>query len=275
MLDGKPLILIHNQFFDAWPELPSPTRTNCVFTTDPAAADDADAIVVHIPSLQSMGGLMKRPHQLLVAWSMESPVMCRPLANAAFMQQFDLMMTYERSSDVWSPYFGPERMDGFRRSPHPKDAASPVVLLQGNALDACNRLEYLTELSSAVSIDSFGKVLRNRVTTIEPGGAARIALYSHYKMTLAFENSIAPDYVTEKFYEPLEAGSVPVYRGAQEVADLAPAPDCFIDANLFENARHLGEYLDFVAHNDDEYGKYQEWRWRGFSPAFLQHVGVC
>lgn len=40
---------------------------------------------------------------------------------------------------------------------------------------------------------------------------------------MAFENVIAMDYVTEKFYDPLIAGSVLVYLGAPNIADFARA----------------------------------------------------
>ena len=54
-----------------------------------------------------------------------------------------------------------------------------------------------------------------------------------YKFTLAFENAVAEDYVTEKLYHPLVAGSVPVYLGAPNVGQLVPASDCYIDVNDF------------------------------------------
>ena len=69
---------------------------------------------------------------------------------------------------------------------------------------------------------------------------------ARYKFTLAFENTVTPDYVTEKLYEPLIAGSVPVYRGAPNVADFAPAPRCFIDAADFAGPAELAAYLDHL-----------------------------
>ena len=39
--------------------------------------------------------------------------------------------------------------------------------------------------------------------------------------------------MTEKFYDPLLTGSVPVYLGAPNVAEHAPAAQCYIDVRDF------------------------------------------
>jgi len=40
-----------------------------------------------------------------------------------------------------------------------------------------------------------------------------------------------PDYVSEKAFEALFAGTVPVYRGTNSIRKFMPADDAFIDAN--------------------------------------------
>jgi Glycosyltransferase family 10 (fucosyltransferase) C-term len=40
-----------------------------------------------------------------------------------------------------------------------------------------------------------------------------------------------PDYVSEKAFEALFAGTVPVYRGTSSIRKFMPADDAFIDAN--------------------------------------------
>lgn len=48
----------------------------------------------------------------------------------------------------------------------------------------------------------------------EPGGGRqKTKLLRSYRFSLAFENSETPDYITEKFFDALMAGAVPVYLG--------------------------------------------------------------
>ena len=50
--------------------------------------------------------------------------------------------------------------------------------------------------------------------------------------------------MTEKFFDPLIVGSVPVYLGAPNVAELAPGEHCYIDAAEFPGSLGgLAEYL--------------------------------
>lgn len=47
---------------------------------------------------------------------------------------------------------------------------------------------------------------------------AFLRLMAKYKFTLAFENALGEDYITEKFWRPLKLGSVPVYLGSDPSA---------------------------------------------------------
>ena len=267
-----PLILFYNRFFGRAPELPADCETPCTFTHDAGAIGDADAVVFHVPTLVVADMPRKREGQLWVAWSMESRVMCPLLDDAALMARFDLTMTYERTSDIWMPYFGPGTAAGLREPVTPRTAASPIVYLQSNRHDRCGRLEYAGQLMTVARVDSFGRVHSNQSERIAPGWWPRQELYSKYKFTLAFENSFAADYVTEKLYEPLTAGSVPVYRGTEDVAELAPAAGSYIDARGFASARELGAYLNHLDRHDDEYLAFHQWRAEPFSASFQRQL---
>ena len=54
-----------------------------------------------------------------------------------------------------------------------------------------------------------------------------------YYFNLAMENSVALDYVTEKLYDPLLVGVVPVYKGAPNVENFVP-PHTIIKFDDFE-----------------------------------------
>lgn len=45
-----------------------------------------------------------------------------------------------------------------------------------------------------------------------------LRLVAKYKFVLALENGICDDYITEKLWRPLIAGSVPVYVGSPTVS---------------------------------------------------------
>ncbi len=62
----------------------------------------------------------------------------------------------------------------------------------------------------------------------------------NYKFTLALENSLLPHYMTEKIWEPLAAGSVPVYYGAPNARDLLGLESAVIFAEEFGSVEVSG-----------------------------------
>jgi hypothetical protein len=59
---------------------------------------------------------------------------------------------------------------------------------------------------------------------------------SRYKFSLCFENCIYPEYVSEKIYDCMAAGSIPIYLGAPDIDSIVP-PSCFINFRKFSSKR--------------------------------------
>ena len=268
----KSLILFFNDFFDR----PADTAAlscgdRCEFTADRGRLCDAAAVIFHIPSMDGIGRVKKYPGQMWVAWSMESRVNYPLLADRSFMDKFDIHMTYEQSADIWCPYL-PRRRD-FKQALAtpiaPKTESACAVMLQSAAFDASGRNHFARELMGHMKIDSYGRFLNNRqLATVGTGREAKLRLIANYKFCLGFENSIAPDYVTEKFFDPLISGTIPVYRGAPNVDAFAPGANSFIDASKFAGPRELADFLIDLDKSDEAYRQYLAWREAGLSTGF-------
>ena len=188
------------------------------------------------------------------------------------MRQFDVIVTYRQDADIWAPYFGPWILRELARPPRPKTERAPAVYFASNPRDRSGRTAYVRELMRFLRVDSFGACLRNRRLGQDMGRATRLATIARYRFTLAFENSITRDYVTEKFFDPLIAGSVPVYLGAPNVAVFAPGEHCYIDVADFAGPRHLAEYLASLGRQEAHYQAYLRWKHQPLRPGFLAMV---
>ena len=269
-MDTRPIILFFNDFFGRPPEIEplASCRNCCEFTADRRRFYEASAVVFHIPTFEGIGSPRKRPGQLWVAWSMESAVNYPLLDDQAFMKNFDVRMTYEQSADVWCPYLPSEREfeKALAKPKATKSASASTVMLQSTDFDRSGRNAFARELMDYLKIDSFGAFLNNRqFETPDRGRETKLSLIANYKFCIGFENAIAEDYVTEKFFDPLLSGSVPVYRGAPNVDAFAPGPKAFVNVFGFTGARELAEYLNYLDNDDEAYRDHLAWREVGLS----------
>lgn len=82
----------------------------------------------------------------------------------------------------------------------------------------------------------------------------KIPVMLKYKFAICYENARdIPGYITEKIFHCFFAGCVPIYWGANDIADYIPA-NCFIDKRQFETYEDLYEYIDKLA--DEDYLQY-------------------
>lgn len=97
-----------------------------------------------------------------------------------------------------------------------------------NSGDRSGRIPYLQETMNYIEIHSYGECMRNRELAADNGRQTKLTTIARYMFNLAFENGISLHYVTEKSFDPLISGSVPVYLGAPNIDEFAPGDHCFI-----------------------------------------------
>lgn len=270
------LILFYNSFFGS-PPAPMDCGAGCTFTSDRRLMRDADVVVFHLPGAREIGDARKYPGQTWVAWSMESSINTPMVGQPELMRHFDLSMTFSPKSDVWCGYLArkSEWDAALARPLQPRLHANPLAMFQSATVDRCGRNAFCAELMQLLPVDSYGRFLKNREIENDRGPETKSRIIGGYKFALGAENTFEPDYVTEKFFQPLLAGSVPVYRGAPNVADYAPGENCFIDVNAFASPGQLAEYLRHLDRNDDEYSKYLAWRSQPLRESFVNLLRRC
>lgn len=96
--------------------------------------------------------------------------------------------------------------------------------------------------------------LVKKYSTFRGHAKNKINILSQYKFNICYENiSDAKGWVTEKIFDSLRAGTVPIYWGASNIDQYVDI-DAFIDRRQFKNDAELAKYL--IQMTEDEYKKY-------------------
>jgi hypothetical protein len=198
----------------------------CQSTHKRSLVSDAIFIGFHVRDLD-LNDLppQRRPGQLWLLTTQESPPNdFARISGASYLdllRMFDLSMTYRLDSDIPFLYIDRWKMSEMISSPLPveisrkrsqfRDGKASVLWVGSNCNAFNGRTAYLKELMRHVKVDSLGGCLRNGEFPID--GNDLIELMSQYKFYLAVENSNCKDYVTEKLYNALAAGVIPIVSG--------------------------------------------------------------
>lgn len=116
-------------------------------------------------------------------------------------------------------------------------------------------------MSDYKMVDCPGKVLHNMQSDIlshrydlQEWHSSKIKFLNQYKFNIAFENSFAPGYITEKLVDCYRANTVPIYWGSG--GDVAPYPKkSMICANDYDSLDSLIAYIKKVDEDDDLYAE--------------------
>lgn len=261
---------LYNSFFFAGDWAPELDIDGFRQIRSPDGALTADCLVVHLPSILSTNTVEQLcrlrktapARQVWVAETLESAVNYPQLDDPEFMSLFNIELSYRQKAEVWLPYIPREFAKHYRhvRTGHRRKSCCAFV---SSTWDKSNRREYIRELMLHLKVDSFGLFARNKRILFDRGVPTKLRLLKKYQYTLAFENSLTPDYITEKFYEPLLTGTVPIYFGAPNIDEFAPGDNCYINVQDFASPAQLAEFL-----RDTNPLDFQAWRQHDLASGF-------
>ena len=139
-------------------------------------------------------------------------------------------------------------------------AVDAVVYVQSNCNAGSGRDDILREMSAQnVTLAARGACLNN--APVLPQGESKRDAIRQYKFCATMENSLTYDYVSEKMWDGLAAGCLPIYYGAPNVQEHLPAPNAVIDYRaLGGTPAALAAELKRLMHNRSAYEERMAWR---------------
>lgn len=270
-LSGKKVIVVYNTMWEEplhfdRKEIPD----DFVITTDRHYLPSAVAVIFHLPTLRSEfdDEMCKPEGQVWIAWTLECEVNYPWTTELDFKDIFDFWMSYHRGDDIVFPYYQYDYITTLPKREVSLKKQNKVCMFVSSPINKSKRIEFLKELMLYTEVDSYGRLFNNCRLEQDTGRESKLNLYSTYKFVIAFENAIAPDYVTEKFYDPLLAGTVPVYLGAPNIAEFAPGDTSFLDVMKFENPKTLAAFINACYEDDALYNSFFDWKKKELLPSF-------
>ncbi|XP_068195294.1 4-galactosyl-N-acetylglucosaminide 3-alpha-L-fucosyltransferase 9-like [Antennarius striatus] len=229
----------------------------CLITSDKRLYNRSDGVIVQNRRLhQNISGLPQLPRPSFQKWvwmNKESPKHTRLIPGAEKL--FNLTSTYRFDSDIPQPYGSivAEESQGDLALPI-KDKL--VCWIVSNWHKYHERFIYYNEFRKHINIVVFGKKFGGHISREEYH-----RIIASCKFYLSFENSIFKDYISEKFYNALSLGTVPVVLGPpRDNYERIIQGDAFIHVNDFNSSKELADYLLLLDKNEAKYLKYFEWR---------------
>ncbi|XP_066989441.1 alpha-(1,3)-fucosyltransferase C-like isoform X2 [Macrobrachium rosenbergii] len=137
----------------------------------------------------------------------------------------------------------------------------PVVWMSSNCNTSSKREEYVYELSKYVRVDKYGDCGNYKCGARYQAFNTKCwikRLRKKYLFSLAFENSLCNHYISEKPYNPLVHGLVPIVWGGGGYEHFLP-PGSYINARMY-HPRELAELIQDLLKNPAAYGRYHFWR---------------
>jgi glycosyltransferase involved in cell wall biosynthesis len=145
-----------------------------------------------------------------------------------------------------------------------------IILVNSNKRAALSEGELYTErlralkyFSARGDLDLWGRLWENGLGDLEPefGAAVRRSwrgpvddkyeAMSRYRFAICYENMVLDGWITEKLFDCLYAGVVPIYLGAPDI-DGAVDPRCYIDARRFASYDEMARFLDALSPTEYE-----------------------
>jgi len=272
---GKKMMLLYNTKtgFDLSLK-PEDVPNDWVITTDRRYLRQADVVIFHLPNLQQEleDDLDKPDNQIWVGWYMEAEKNYTSLKEPEVRDLFEIWMSYREDADLIYPFYKQDYLNIFSRKILMKPQLNKTLMIFSNTLYEKSQLEYLEKIKKCIEFDSFYDDLDPIYQMQSNRNMGKMNRCQNYKFVIAFEDVSDTDYVTDKFYDLLLAGTVPIYLGAPNIEDFVPGDNCFVNVRQFENPQSLADFIKACYDDEQLYEKFFEWRNKPLRQLFLSKI---
>lgn len=286
MVGQTPVTLSVEGWLTEWPNQPGMHRCRvsfCNIVHGPAPNISYDAKLFSI--IDANNEKHYTTDTIMVGVALESRPNRQVHALPTFKYFFHLGVSYARGHldlhTSYNNYFPGQLLSTGAPFKARKDS---LLFLHSNCNNNINRTKLFDQLSKLLKLDSPGSCRHNvDVATLLPQcvdfphsgktvWAQKECLLHHYKFYLAIENSRDIDYVTEKLWQGLRAGSVPVYLGAPNIRDFLPHPDAAVLIDDFSSLAELAAYIKNASINETLYNRHLKWKREPLPDRFVELV---
>lgn len=248
------------------------TPDGYLVSRDPRRVAQADIVVFHLPDARGWHRLPRRKHQVWIGITLEPDAYYPWQADPDRLATLDLLLSHHRHADDSLGYAPLGEMPRILRPVPPKDPAKLLCAFISNGQSRSQRERLVESFEREMPVHHFGKWHHNQPGPPPPGREAKLEVLRQYHFCLAIENSLEARLVTEKWYDCLVAGCVPVYLGAPDIDEFVPGEDCFIDLRQPRSVAVVATLLREIAARPEKYQRYFEWK-RKVRPEFARLVG--
>ncbi|KAF1742354.1 hypothetical protein MXB_3937, partial [Myxobolus squamalis] len=227
---------------------------------------DFDIVILHfIEHRRFMNEyIMKEPKnkKIMILLSYEPPHSVVIHFNLSLSRDYFTHWTYSyyKSSFFYYPYsdYTESNSDEFLKKKiyheFRKRQLAALAIVSNCEFTSSVRLSYIEILKNYFQVDMYGKCFNSHISDEE-----RINKMGQYIFFLSFENSHCEDYTTEKYWQALTSGAIPIVMGYNKYLNNL-IPGSYIDVFSFSHPKHLATHLHKVLSNKEEFLKYHTWR---------------
>ncbi|MFT7797280.1 alpha-(1,3)-fucosyltransferase 7 [Arapaima gigas] len=232
--------------------------SGCLLEDSRSLFHQADIVVFHHTELKTGSShlplnLCRPPSQKWIWLSLESPNTNQNLTNLNGLMNWT--MSYRQDADIFIPYgkLIPKTSKG--NYTVPKKSCLVCWVVSNFQLRHKRTMIYQT-LRQLIPIEVYGMWTKKPLATSQ-----LLPTISRCHFYLAFENSQAKDYITEKLWRnSFQAGAVPVVLGPPRAnyEEFVPGSS-FIHVDDFNSTAELAQFLIQLASDEERYSSYFEW----------------
>uniref|UniRef100_A0A673ZKK7 Fucosyltransferase n=2 Tax=Salmo trutta TaxID=8032 RepID=A0A673ZKK7_SALTR len=230
----------------------------CHLTVDKNLYSKAHGVIFHHRDIH--GDLKNMPQeqrpwfQKWVWWNGESPANTNRIPGVDHL--FNLTASYRLDSDIKVPYGSLVEVTSEDKIFELPKKDKLVCWVVSNWNPNYKRVQVFNELSRHVKVEAYGRHFSRYLENEDYSKTL-----SSCKFYLAFENSIYKDYATEKLFNAMKLGAVPVVLGpSRDNYEQFIPRDSFIHVDDFSSTEELAKKLLFLDQNEEEYMRYFTWR---------------